>query len=943
MPVSLFAPGNVPENNVPDGGSATSGLIVRASGTVSSSSSETSLDSIISGQVVPAIYAEGTDDLTLDSQSVTPLGSLGLSTTLEILGSGDTDGSSSGDNFADYTNIGIAVTDGSTTVKFRVSDIGAGNTEPYGGLVSGIEWPWVRGSRTLTYILVNIADSNVDWDNLQVADDGQASDVAAAGPQSAHVVETPAAGTAPDIAAWGDNTDAAWGDGTLVAWGSGGTAYLLTVGIDSDSVQTEHTVTDAGDPVTILEPEADLAVTGPSREHAVADDGDQLRIGSHVAAAGPNRAHAVGASDAVGVGIDSDSVQIEHEVSDSGDHLRIGSHAAGSAALEHAVSASDAVGVGRDSDSVQTEHEVSDSGDQLGIGHDVTGAGPTRQHAVEASPQADPDAIPAVVPIVKIGEHVAASVRTSHSVQAAAPLESVPTIFRGPRRSHSLTAPRVEVGRQDTTPHLIIGGTERTDRVLYESVSLSDQLDTRRTLDMTVYDRGGEWRPRVGQRVVLRSGSITVFNGNIDSVRTRWLRPAPGDKLRGRRVDYDLTCVAIDQVLDRHIINTVHENRTLRQIVRAIVNEVRIDGISMNDADVDEGPTFTRIIFPWITASRCLQILTDLSGRNLWIDTGGYIHMQQRTAQPAPFGITSLNDGGPFLEVATEEHRRELHNVQIVRGGRDVSDEQTELFVGDGKRRTFNVSLPVAESPIITVDGIPQTVGASGTGSEEDAQWYWAGGRTEITQDSSSTPLTTTQELSVVYRGSYNITIQRGNTASIAERRSVEGGSGRYEFVYEDRTIESLIDGRKLADARASRYGYTPVDIAAVTRRRGLEVGQLIDVHLPENGIDNEQYLIHDMDIGFDSHRHWVYTIQAISGEWVGGWGKFFGEILQSRRILDANDVSDIFTHAPDVADADIEASETAVVTTGTDSSLGFPPTCVADFVFLTDGGCVAG
>ena len=264
----------------------------------------------------------------------------------------------------------------------------------------------------------------------------------------------------------------------------------------------------------------------------------------------------------------------------------------------------------------------------------------------------------------------------------------------------------------------------------------------------------------------------------------------------------------------------------------------------MDDGDVDVGPTFTRLIFPWITAARCLEILSELSGRNAWIDAEGGLHIRQRSAEPAPFGISSLNDIVPFLNVSVEEHRRELHNVQIIRGGHGLADERTELFVGDGQRKTFNVSLPVAEAPTITVDGISQTVGTTGDGSG-DTQWRWNGGRTEISQASSSTPLTSTQELAVTYRGTFFIAIQRGNASSIAERRSIEGGSGRYEFVFEDRTIESLADGQRLANARAERYGYVPIDLTAVTRRRGLDVGQLIDVDLPENGIDNDQYLIH--------------------------------------------------------------------------------------------------
>ena len=784
---------------------------------------------------------------------------------------------------------------------------------------------------------------------------------------TSHEIRGSAAGDGTDVE-WGDGTPVEWGDGTIVEWDDGGAALQLDVaGVDvTDSYRREYIVRGpAEDPVTlnsdpqdvekslqhiyVVRGEAAVDVVGANvtaalqREYTVRAAGTP-QVGAHVDASYqrvyPLRVGSlvveVGVEDVIGTFQREYAVRAAAPVDvvdqfvPTGDlELSLGLDLSASTEIEIVfLGGVTILPTAKYTDTVPLSTVNSGDliylrtvrlGDSLGSGL-FSFEWSVSSGRLTAAPNqpASGSSMPAM------HSRPAFIAPSSPTAQVTVTINVTVTNLLDPSLSGSASATLTVLPTRLSPPAFSIDYTDRTRNLLVESLNVTHNLDSRAVLNAIVYSRG-EWRPRTGERVQLNVPGdplYEVFTGTVDAVTSTYRRPGPGDLPAGtRRIDYQITAVGLDQVLDRHIVNTVHADKTLREIVRSLVDIVALDGITMRDVDVDVGPTFERVVFSWVSVSRALYILSDLSGRDWWVSASGALHMRQRTAYAAPFGISSTDDVGPFIDITVSEHRREYRNVQIVRGGRVVTAEREEIFAGDGTVQTFNVALPVAAAPTVEIvdvlpDGtlneatrVARDVGIAGIDSGRD--WYWSSDRSEISQDQDNVPLSTDERLVVRYRGSYNITISRGSAAAIAERQNVEGGSGRYEHVLENRALESVATTSAEAEALLARYGYIPTVVEGVTRRRGLEAGQLIPVDLPEHEINNSSYLVTDISISMDDSRRLLTTATTISGAWVGGWERYFRKILEARQRISASDASDIFTYSPTLADENVNASAT--------------------------------
>src|SRR5690606_21763127 len=151
---------------------------------------------------------------------------------------------------------------------------------------------------------------------------------------------------------------------------------------------------------------------------------------------------------------------------------------------------------------------------------------------------------------------------------------------------------------------------------------------------------------------------------------------------------------------------------------------------------VQDGAVITRAVFNYNTVNSAFNEISEQTGFSWFIDADKDVHFFSRETNVAPFAITTTSGNSRNLSVKRSKDR--IRNVQYIRGGREASDPRTELFVGDGTRKTFTVSLPIASVPTVTVDGIPQTVGIRGL--EGDRDWYWNKEQNEVSQDDAAAP-----------------------------------------------------------------------------------------------------------------------------------------------------------------------------------------------------------
>ena len=422
---------------------------------------------------------------------------------------------------------------------------------------------------------------------------------------------------------------------------------------------------------------------------------------------------------------------------------------------------------------------------------------------------------------------------------------------------------------------LTIAGADKTALLVATSLAVSDELNARNTCAFTLDDPAGTYRPAIGAVVTVVDGGTTYFAGTIEEVQeVAWAG--------GTTQTLTVTCVDYTQLCDRHLVAREFTSQTLVQIVTDLVTlALPGEGITYS-ATGTPVVTIDKAIFNYQTVAECLNELTDLVACSWYVDYSKVLRVIARTTNLAAFNIT---DGSPqFLadSLTMTKTRGQYRNRQYVRAGQDLTSSRVESFKGDGTRKAFTLNFPVAKVPTVTVNAVSKTVGIRGVDTGKD--WYWNGGDPIMSQDDGAAALTTSDTLAVTYQGFFPIIVQSQSEKEIADRKTVEGGTGLYETIADEPTINT----DDLANAKAAgllrRYGVIPTVLTYQTDTGGLKAGQLQTVTLTRYGISAAEYLLEKVDLRDLDGTDLRYTVTALSGEALGGWHEFFRKLVKGGR-----------------------------------------------------------
>ena len=381
----------------------------------------------------------------------------------------------------------------------------------------------------------------------------------------------------------------------------------------------------------------------------------------------------------------------------------------------------------------------------------------------------------------------------------------------------------------------------------------------------------------VGQEIIINDDSTKIFAGTIDSYTKTFLRGSGGTQSRRR---YTLRCVDFNQIACRRKVAVTYENQTISFILNDIVTNF-LNGENITVGTLTKGSTIiTQAVFNYISATDCFDYLRDAAGGDLsWnIDFDKELTFFQRSDNS---GIAF--DDSTCLSMTLEETRKNYRNSQLVRAGDSTTETQVDEIPSpkpDGESRTFTLRFPVATKPVIKVDTgsgfitiSPNDIGINGLDSNK--KYYFQKNSRNITQDLAETVLSSTDAITVSYQGLKPIIVLAEDPAGQNERAAVEGGTGIYQMVNNQRTIDDKGAALEFAQGLLVRFGTIPrnVTIESETTRTA---GQLIQVQ-SDNLEINEDFLITDVNISdIDGLGTLRYNINGASGEDMGSWIEFF-------------------------------------------------------------------
>lgn len=427
------------------------------------------------------------------------------------------------------------------------------------------------------------------------------------------------------------------------------------------------------------------------------------------------------------------------------------------------------------------------------------------------------------------------------------------------------------------------------------TLSIECAIGRRSTANFTAYNPNTTTHFQQYQQVqIYDASSYMVFSGYITN---------PQEKKPGFRSSLITQIQCVDQhfLADKRIIAATYLNQTPAQIVQDIVTTILAsEGVTVGQiydpfpqlfVDTTTLTNTTTIVtqssaaipsavFAYCTVAEALDALTQASS------SSGVPYYWQIDQLKRLYFVPYTQITGPAIDGTRIEQKlyppqvtranATYRNTQYIIGGTAQTITQIETRMGDGNTQSFTMGYELSSTPIITVNGITQTVGLKGT---TGFQWYWNQGENTLTQDSSQTKLATADTLTVTYIGQYPTVVSSGNPAQVTYESSLDGSSGIIEEVEEDATITSLAGGYQEAGNLLTRYGQGGTQLQFSTMQSGYVQGQYCPVSLAMFGLSTGMLLESVTIDDRDSVNLW-YTVNAVSGPYDQTWVDFLGSLI---------------------------------------------------------------
>ena len=336
-----------------------------------------------------------------------------------------------------------------------------------------------------------------------------------------------------------------------------------------------------------------------------------------------------------------------------------------------------------------------------------------------------------------------------------------------------------------------------------------------------------------------------------------------------------------------YVINTAADTFQLAETVGGSAVAFTDNGTGNHlvryDFSVDTGIELEEAVFNYVPLSQCFDALADETGMWWMIDEYKRLHFVERAHYSAPWTLTGtdIRRGTFHLEHSASKYR----NKQIIRGPRDETDEQIETRLGDGENQAFTMSYPIARVPTISVmsgsTSYTDSTSVGIKGLEMDKEWYWSKGDPVIAQQSTDTPLTSTESVRVTYTGEFPIVVISQDPASIIARAAVEeAGTGIVEHVKDEPQRTTRESAFQLAAKLLEKYHVIGRTARFRTRRHGLRPGHMQPVSIADYDLTSE-LLIESVSISDQGGRIIWYDVTGLEGPEIGSWAKVFGEIVR--------------------------------------------------------------
>jgi len=472
---------------------------------------------------------------------------------------------------------------------------------------------------------------------------------------------------------------------------------------------------------------------------------------------------------------------------------------------------------------------------------------------------------------------------------------------------------------------------------------IDHNTDGRSSASFTVLDSAGAYTFYERQQVIIRNWDNELrFAGVVQSCETIRI---PGTVIKFHMIDVtDYTAIMSWRTIDYAATDTLPG-----AAVSAILTEyLAEEGIT--EGYIEDGNQLEEISIGNKSALEGLQKLAEACGFVVYLDYDLKLYFHARTLYAADWSIT---DGTDILSDSFQVRREnpDYRNTEVVIGGYEETDLQTESWVGDGTTKTFPLAYPANRFSTVTVAAASKTIGQKGTDAGSYDCYY------AINSETLTFETAPANGAAIVagYYGLWRSKSRAEDLTAISTNATRQGfGSGKVEHITIDESLNSITAAGEYASAKLAEYGVDGIQVSYKTRREGLAAGVL--QHIEYEGLDHDALIYHVQEIIKDGDTE--YSIEGVYGPVIEDWCNFLNSSFQliyqvregveegtgvtklynfSHTYLDADRTpahshSDIFTHA--VIGAGLVVSS--------DTWPAFAPADRVEYIeFWMDGACV--
>lgn len=393
--------------------------------------------------------------------------------------------------------------------------------------------------------------------------------------------------------------------------------------------------------------------------------------------------------------------------------------------------------------------------------------------------------------------------------------------------------------------HLYIAGVERWQD--YEKNSLDIQQVLTYQIDTCSFSVRGE-RPSEGEEVIVEDDNLgRLFAGSI--VRVELARTLPDKSVTTWKVD----CDDYTAELDKRLVVETYQNISADAIFKDIVSKY-CPGFTTSGVR-SGAPVVEQLIFDYVRPSETFKQLCDYIGWQWQPDYNKDLSFfsTEELVSPAPM---SLVPGGYFRNLKHSIDKQGLRNRVYVRGGTMLSDPFTYSIVADGVERIW--TLPHKPHDITFNQGL---VGIENIHKEEDFPYLMNYQEKYVRASAQTSTVASGTTLTFTYKYDIDVITTVEDIESQQAIAAVQGDDGVYEHVISDDSLTTIEAAEAAGNGDLRQNANPKVSGSFETEVTGWAPGQLVDINLPDRGI-NGTYLVQKVAIRPNLEGKWTYQIQ---------------------------------------------------------------------------------